>query len=64
MGGFERIHGMAGMLVVGVAGKYNGSPLSFIPFALLRRKFQMPATIDDPAILTEIAAALGEIGYR
>ena len=26
-------------------------------------EFKVPATIDDPAIVTEIAAALGEIGY-
>ncbi|MCZ6604444.1 MAG: propionyl-CoA synthetase [Alphaproteobacteria bacterium] len=26
-------------------------------------EYKMPATIDDPAILSEIAAALGEIGY-
>ncbi len=26
-------------------------------------EYKVPATIDDPAILTEIAAVLGEIGY-
>ena len=26
-------------------------------------EYKVPATIDDPAILTEITSALGEIGY-
>ena len=26
-------------------------------------EYKVPATIDDPDIVTEIAAALGEIGY-